>query len=79
MIIYTIIAYRWGVDSKHNYIVANSLDKNEAIKISKEHQNYRGDKYACEVVEFNTDNATKEESEDMFKVVYELKKCGIYK
>lgn len=79
MTIYTITAYRWGVDSNDNYIVANSLDKNEAIRIAKEHQKYRGDKYACDVVEFDTDNSTKEGSEDMFKIVYELKKCGIYK
>ena len=49
---YTIHAYRWGDHENHSYILTIHSDKDEAIRIAEEHENYRGGKYECEIIEW---------------------------
>ena len=62
-VIYTIHAYRWGSHENHSYIVTICFDKKKAIKIAKDHEIYRGDKYECEVIEWIANNDTFDKKE----------------
>lgn len=48
---YVVTAYRWGLRDAHSYVVGAYRDREEAVRVAREHVNFRGGKYGCEVVE----------------------------
>lgn len=48
---YVVTAYRWGQRNAHSYVVGAYPDLNRAKQCAEEHVDYRGGKYACEVVQ----------------------------
>lgn len=48
---YVVTAYRWGQRNGHSYVVGAYTTQAEAERRAKEHVDYRGGKYGCEVVE----------------------------
>jgi hypothetical protein len=59
---YVVTAYRWGQRNAHSYVVGAFTDLDKAQACAVAHVDYRGGKYACEVVEAGawneeTDNA----------------------
>ncbi len=54
--IYIVTAQRWGKSENHSYNLGVFSEKNEAIKVAKNHTEYRGGKYACIVEECEIDN-----------------------
>lgn len=79
MTTYTVISYRWGKRDEHSYFIGVFSDKDKAIEVAENHKSYRGDKYACEVIESIIDNYDEDNDEDNYKIVYPLALCGIYK
>ena len=55
MIVYVINAYRFGDREAHSYLEAVLHDKEMAFKHAEYHENYRGGKYECEIIEYNMD------------------------
>jgi hypothetical protein len=50
--VYTVQACRWGNRENHSYIVGVYPKKAQAIKAAESEEEYRGGKYACEVLEW---------------------------
>lgn len=48
---YVVTAYRWGQRNAHSYVVGAFPDIEQAKACAEAHVEYRGGKYACEVVE----------------------------
>ncbi len=51
--VYTVHAHRWGKRDNHSYIVGVYPKKAAAIKAAEAEEEYRGGKYACEVLEWS--------------------------
>ena len=49
--IFVVTAYRWGQRNAHSYVVGAFTDLEKAKVCAIAHVDYRGGKYACEVVE----------------------------
>lgn len=49
--IYVVTAYRWGQRNAHSYVVKAFNDLEQAKTCATDHVEYRGGKYACEVIE----------------------------
>ena len=45
--VYVVIAYRWGSQEMHSYLVYTGFSESEAIKKAEEEANCRGGKYEC--------------------------------
>ena len=69
MIIYTVHAYRFGDREQHSYIVGVYTDKTEAMADAYCHEDWRSDKYVCEVREFDTELKLGKPSYDMISHV----------
>ena len=54
-IIYVVNAFRWGGRENHSYFVGVYSDEIQAIKAAIDHEEYRGGKYQCEVIEAQVD------------------------
>ena len=58
MKIYTVTAYRFGNRESHSYVVTATTDKEFAIKKAEEEEYRRGgNKYQCEVIEWENDHS----------------------
>ena len=53
--VYVVVAYRSGRLEEHNYIVAATNDRSDAIAAAREEQQGRGLKYGVEVIEHPTE------------------------
>lgn len=47
---YVVTAYRWGQRNAHSFVVGAYIGVSAAIRCAEEYADYRGGKYACEVV-----------------------------
>ena len=45
--VYVVIAYRWGSQEMHSYLVYTGFSELEAIKEAEKEANCRGGKYEC--------------------------------
>jgi hypothetical protein len=54
-VIYVVIAYRWGSQESHSYLVGCNTKKSKAIKMAEKEADYRGGKYDCWVYETDVD------------------------
>ena len=60
LIVYSVIAYRWGHPENHSYVVGIFADSDAAIEAAKHEQADRGgNKYFCEVREHTIDKGDK--------------------
>ena len=50
--VYTVTAYKFGDRTKHSYIVGVYPKKHTALKAAEIEEDYRGNKYTCEVVQW---------------------------
>ena len=57
MIVYTVRACRWGCSETHSYIVGVYLTEEKATTVVRAEEIYRGGKYGCEVLEWETDKS----------------------
>ena len=53
--IYVVIAYRWGDDNNHSYLVGVTPRKYRAIDMAQKENDYRCGKYTCTVYETDCD------------------------
>jgi len=54
--VYVVIAYRWGEQSNHSYLLGVYTKKHAALVAGDEHREYRGGKYECEVIEADVES-----------------------
>lgn len=45
--VYVVIAYRWGSQEMHSYLVYTGFSESEAINEAEKEANSRGGKYEC--------------------------------
>ena len=69
---YTVTAYRWGDREKHSYVVGVYTRDFKAIKAADVEQDYRGGKYACEVLRWSPDKGMEGKMRKRFKVIIPL-------
>lgn len=55
--VYVVTAYRWGNRGNHSYVVGVRTKKKDAKALAEFEAGYRGNKYECEVVEFDLNGA----------------------
>lgn len=72
LVMYVVVAYRWGKRDDHSYTVGVFSKKLQAMKCAAEHAEYRGGKYAC-VVESCVMNEFDNEADEYTKEVYRTK------
>lgn len=53
--IYVVIAYRWGDENNHSYLVGVTPRKHCAIDMAQKENDYRGGKYTCTIYETGCD------------------------
>ena len=70
---YTVHAYRWGDREMHSYSVGLYSKKHAALKAAESEEEWRGGKYACEVIEWIPDGKNEDGSPGMpYKVIKPL-------
>lgn len=47
---YVVTAYRWGLRDAHSYVVGAYPTLDAAMQVARDHVEYRGGKYGCEVM-----------------------------
>jgi maltoporin len=56
-LVYIVQAYRWGDSNQHCYIVGVFSNEDAALTAADAEEDYRGGKYACEVVEWRVNSS----------------------
>ncbi len=70
--IYTVHAFKYGDREHHSYIVGVYSKKLRAIKAALTEEEYRGGKYACEVLEWSVDVGLEGNHANVAKVIRHL-------
>ena len=74
-ILYVVTMYRWGDRDAHSYVLGVYTKKNAAIKAAELDTEYRGGKYAPEVLEVRPNiNTWDEESKTIINLVSRMDK-----
>jgi len=63
MIVYTVIANRFGDDHKHSYLVGVYSNKENAARAAISEEYWRGGKYSCNILENTMDHVDAEREE----------------
>ena len=67
--LYVVLAYRWGENDGHCYLVGVFIRKVAAEKAAEAEEQFRGGKYSCEIIETTFNQLSSEREAGYFKII----------
>jgi len=75
--LYIVTMYRWGNRENHSYFLGVFTDKEKAIEAGESHSEFRGGKYAPEILEVDLDYVYYEKGKQVPDVIVDLYKPAV--